>query len=162
MIRRPPRSPLFPYPPLFRPLGEPANTAGDVPGGAAAFTAATGGVGTAQITIGANDAMSAGAGGQIAFGARFVAASTQVANLAIIGGFKENAASGDLKGYLLFTTRNNAAGFVEGLRITSTQQVNLSSGYANYVTVVGSAASGATISTGAGVLGISSAAGTTR
>jgi hypothetical protein len=62
--------------------------------------------------------LAADVGGSIAFGGRYITADPRGAHWAFITGFKADAVSGNLGGYLAFSTRNAAATVVERLRIT--------------------------------------------
>jgi hypothetical protein len=73
---------------------------------------------TGLLAIQSNDALAADVGGSIAFGGRYVTADPRGAHWAFITGFKADATSGNLGGYLAFSTRNAASTVTERLRIT--------------------------------------------
>lgn len=85
--------------------------------------------------------------------------NTTAGNVQIVADGAPSA--GIIPGRIMLITADSAGAGKEGLRVTSTQQVNLSSGYAQYATVLGSAASGTTFSTSAGNVSYGSAGGTT-
>lgn len=68
----------------------------------------------------------------------------------------------DMPGRIEFqTTRDGAASPTTAMTLDSNQMVSISNGYTQYLTVLGSAASGVTVSTGAGNLIMQSTGGTT-
>jgi hypothetical protein len=73
---------------------------------------------TGLLAIQSNNALAADVGGSIAFGGRYITADPRGAHWAYITGFKADATSGNLGGYLAFTTRNAAGTIAERLRIT--------------------------------------------
>ena len=85
------------------------------------------------LAIQSNDALTSDVGGSIAFGGRYITANTNGAHWAFITGFKADATSGNLGGYLAFSTRNAAATVAERLRITQNGGIAFG-GAANYGT----------------------------
>jgi hypothetical protein len=83
---------------------------------------------TGLLTIQSNDALAADVGGSIAFGGRYITSGTAAANWAFIAGLKSFATSGDLGGYLQFSTRASSGGAVsEKMRITDSGTVMINS-----------------------------------
>jgi hypothetical protein len=76
---------------------------------------------TGQLTIQSNDAMAVNKGGSIAFGGRFLDASTIGANWCTISGRKENGTTNSLNGFLAFETRAGvgSGAMTERMRIAS-------------------------------------------
>jgi trimeric autotransporter adhesin len=82
------------------------------------------GTNTGNLTLQTNDALAADMGGSIAFGARYNGAAN-AATFAMIKSGKTNATSGNLSGYLAFSTRDNAGGETEKMRIDNTGNVGI-------------------------------------
>lgn len=104
------------------------NTNGDVLKQVGITAANVGAAATATglLTIQSNDALAADVGGSIAFGGRYITASTAAANWAFIAGLKTNSGTGDLGGYLQFSTRASSGGAVaEKMRIDSSGNVGI-------------------------------------
>jgi len=79
---------------------------------------------TGLLTIQSNDALAVDVGGSIAFGGRYITASNAAANWAFIAGLKASSGTGDLGGYLQFSTRASSGGAVsERMRITDSGNV---------------------------------------
>jgi hypothetical protein len=75
-----------------------------------------------MITIDSTDAQAAGVGGMLTLGGNDGTAQRGFAN---IGGFKENATSGNYAGYLAFATRANGSAPAERMRIDSSGNVGI-------------------------------------
>jgi hypothetical protein len=101
------------------------NTTGDglkqvgITGANVASTTSTG-----LLTIQSNNAFAVDLGGSIAFGGRYATANDAGANWAFIAGLKSTSSSGDLGGYLQFSTRASSGGATtEKMRITDAGDV---------------------------------------
>jgi len=82
---------------------------------------------TGLLTIQSNNALAADVGGSIAFGGRYQG-NTDAANWAFIAGLKATSGTGDLGGYLQFSTRSSSGGNVtEKMRITDSGAVLINS-----------------------------------
>jgi hypothetical protein len=79
---------------------------------------------TGLLTIQSNNALAADVGGSIAFGGRYSTGDTAGANWAFIAGLKSISGSGDLGGYLQFSTRASSGGVsAERMRIDDSGRV---------------------------------------
>jgi hypothetical protein len=103
------------------------NTSGDAINQVVITGATVNPVSTASgnLFIQSNSAMAQDQGGSIAFGDRHLSGSTVAAFNSGILGAKENATSGDLAGYLAFSTRASAGAVAEKMRITSLGNVGI-------------------------------------
>jgi hypothetical protein len=79
---------------------------------------------TGLLTIQSNNALAADVGGSIAFGGRYSTGDTAGANWAFIAGLKSVSGSGDLGGYLQFSTRASSGGIsAERMRIDESGRI---------------------------------------
>ena len=76
------------------------------------------------LAVSANDAFAIDKGGTLSFGGRF-SASTTLASFGMLGGFKENATSGNDAGYLAFGTKANSVAVAERMRIASDGKIGI-------------------------------------
>lgn len=74
---------------------------------------------TTNLQIFSRNSVAVDKGGSIGFGGKTTTASNGVYIFGIIAGRKENGTSGNLNGYLAFSTSNNSLGLVERQRISS-------------------------------------------
>ena len=112
------------------------NTNADYQGSAGSFVG-PGLVGTATnaatISVEDNREMTAGVGGSIGFGGRYLSANTSYAQWAAIAGEKSTGTSGEYGGYLAFYTRTHASASIdERMRIDSAGLVIIGPGTQNY------------------------------